>query len=82
MLQPQKNSFGLTPDRQVTVLPSTAMQGEQRVPQELTSLSGRHWFPQRWKPTLQANSQAVPLQTGEALAGIVGHIEQPVPHLR
>lgn len=28
------------------------------------------------------NSHALPLQTGEALAGIVGHIAQPAPHFR
>ncbi|MCU0699057.1 MAG: hypothetical protein MUC96_21340 [Myxococcaceae bacterium] len=48
LLQLQKYSVGLIPDWHVTVLPGSAVHGEQRVPHEFTLLSGKHWFPQRW----------------------------------
>ncbi len=68
-------------EKHVAVLPGAAGQAVQRVPQEFTSPLGRHWLPQRWKPALQAKSQAAPLHTGDAFAG-VEHAPQPVPHLR
>ena len=51
------------------------------VPHELTELSGRHAAPQRWKPELQVKSQALPLHTGDALAGVV-HAAHAVPQRR
>lgn len=78
--QPQAYPLKKSP-RHAAVLPAAAGQGAHRVPQELTLSLGRHRSPQRWKPGLHEKSQAVPLQTGEAFAGVV-QAAQVAPHFK
>lgn len=51
--------------------------GVQEVPQLSTEVFDRHCCPQRWKPVLQVKSQAAPLQTGVAFAGVVHGAQAP-----
>ncbi|MCU0702181.1 MAG: hypothetical protein MUC96_37265, partial [Myxococcaceae bacterium] len=79
--QPQANALvGEACVQVVVVLAGPGGHGVQLVPHESGELSGRHWLPQRWKPTLQVKSQVPNEQSAVPFGGgvHVWHVEPQV----